>query len=336
MIFKELKLILQKTNFRRSLNIVKLLSSYLISKSIKIPIHWGSPMSISIEPTTACNLHCPECPSGLRSFSRPIGNLKFEEFQAFLNPLVTNLSSILFYFQGEPFINHELFKMIHFASIRGVYTMSSTNGHFLTVEKSNKTIDSGLDRLVISVDGTTQETYEKYRIGGELDKVIQGIKNLVEAKKNRKSIKPLIILQFLVVRQNEHQIEEMKLIAKELEVDHLELKSAQIYNYKNGSEFIPEQEIYSRYQKNFDGTYHIKNKLLNHCWRMWQGCVITWDGRVVPCCFDKDASINLGMLGKENFKNIWKGKAYKDFRTQIIKSRKNIEICKNCTEGTLV
>ncbi|MEO6190865.1 MAG: radical SAM/SPASM domain-containing protein [Saprospiraceae bacterium] len=336
MFYKEINIILRKNTIRRSYNILKLLSSYFLSKIISYPIHWGTPMSISIEPTTACNLQCPECPSGLRSFNRPTGNLKFQQFRQFIDPFLSKLSGLIFYFQGEPYINVDLFKMIHYASSKGVYTMSSTNAHFLNEENCQKTIDSGLDRLIISIDGTTQESYEKYRIGGTLDKVIQGTKNLVESKIKNKSATPLIILQFLVVRHNEHQIEDIKKLAQELRVDKLELKTAQIYNYEQGSDLIPESQIYTRYRKQADGSFQIKNKLLNECWRMWQGCVITWDGKVVPCCFDKDASYSLGSLKEKTIVDVWNSSEYKLLRSQIIKGRKNIDICRNCTEGALV
>ena len=96
------------------------------------------------------------------------------------------------------------------------------------------------------------------------------------------------------------------------------------------------KKIYSRYKKRKDGKYEIKSNLQNECWRMWQGCVITWDGRVVPCCFDKDASFVLGELSKNSFRSIWKGEKYDSFRDQLFISRSKIDICQNCTEGIKV
>jgi radical SAM protein with 4Fe4S-binding SPASM domain len=69
---------------------------------------------------------------------------------------------------------------------------------------------------------------------------------------------------------------------------------------------------------------------------MWHSCVITWDGKVVPCCFDKDAKFVLGDLTQQTFEEIWNGKKYQDFRKSLLYSRQEIEICKNCTEGTSV
>lgn len=133
-------------------------------------------MTISIEPTTACNLRCPECPSGLRSFTRDTGNLKEDFFRSVIEDLYKDLMYLIFYFQGEPYINPKFLDMVKYASSKGIYTITSTNGHFLNDENAKKTIESGLDRMIISVDGTTQETYENYRKEGKLETVLQGAK----------------------------------------------------------------------------------------------------------------------------------------------------------------
>ena len=96
------------------------------------------------------------------------------------------------------------------------------------------------------------------------------------------------------------------------------------------------QTWYSRYKKNGDGKFSIKNELLDHCWKMWHSCVITWDGKVVPCCFDKDAHFVLGDLNQNTFKEIWTGEKYNEFRASLLRSRSEIEMCRNCTEGTKV
>lgn len=320
----------------RCYNVVKLFTSYYLTKFLNRPIQWGLPMTLSFEPTTACNLRCPECPSGLRSFTRETGNLKKDFFTNTINQLSNNLLYLIFYFQGEPYINPDFLEMVQYANDKGLYTITSTNGHFLSEENCQKTIDSGLDRIIISVDGTTQETYESYRKGGKLATVIAGAKTLVETKKKLKSSTPHIIFQFLVVKPNEHQIPEIYKLAKELGVDEVKLKTAQIYDYKEGNELIPTINKYSRYRKTSNGTYEIKNKLLNHCWKLWHACVVTWDGLVVPCCFDKDATHKLGDLKQNGFKEIWKNQEYQQFRTLLLKGRDKIEICKNCTEGCKV
>lgn len=327
---------LSKLRLGRCWNAFKVVTSYYLTRWTGRPIQWGQPITIAIEPTTACNLRCPECPSGLRAFNRPTGKLHKDFFRETINQLHHNLMMLIFYFQGEPFLNPDFLEMVRYANNKGLYTITSTNGHFLNDELARKTVESGLDRLIISIDGTTQEVYESYRKGGKLDMVLQGTKNIVKWKKKLKARTPHIIFQFLVVRPNEHQIPEVFVLAKKLGVNEVRLKTAQIYDYKNGHPLIPAQERYARYQRQEDGSYKVKNKLLNHCWKLWHSCVITWDGKVVPCCFDKDAKYQLGSLQTNSFNMVWKGDAYNAFRRKLLGGRQKIDICTNCTEGCKV
>jgi radical SAM protein with 4Fe4S-binding SPASM domain len=321
---------------RKLFNAAQIFSSYYYARHTQKAVHWGLPIALSIEPTTSCNLRCPECPSGLRSFTRPTGMLPEELFYKVINELHPTLSYLTFYFQGEPYLHPKFTDLVKYAHQKGVYTATSTNAHFLTDDNAKKTILSGLDKLIVSLDGTTQDTYEQYRIGGKLDKVIEGTKRLLRWRKALKSQTPKVVFQFLVVKPNEHQIPEVYALAKSLGVDGVQLKTAQIYDYEQGSPLIPTIDKYSRYALQSDGTYKIKNALANSCWRMWQSCVITWDGKVVPCCFDKDAHHVLGDLQLQTFKDIWQGAAYQEFRQQLLVSRSQIEMCKNCTEGMQV
>jgi radical SAM protein with 4Fe4S-binding SPASM domain len=326
----------KKVSIGKVYNLGQVFTSYYLTKWTNKPIQWGQPFTISIEPTTACNLRCPECPSGLRSFSRPTGNLKEDFFRKTIDELYNKLFYLIFYFQGEPYINPKFLDMVNYAHKKGIYTITSTNGHFLNDDNAKKTIESGLDRMIISVDGTTQETYENYRKEGNLEVVLQGARNMVKWKREMNSKTPHLIFQFLVVKPNEHQIDEIYRLAEDIGIDEVKLKSAQVYDYKNGNELIPENEKYARYIKQNDGTYSVKHVLVNSCWKLWHACVITWDGLVVPCCFDKDATHRLGDLKNISFKEIWQGEVYQSFRKKLLKGREEIDICTNCTEGCKV
>ncbi|HEX6428247.1 MAG TPA: radical SAM/SPASM domain-containing protein [Niastella sp.] len=322
---------------RRAWNAGKVLSSYYISKITGKPVQWGYPISISFEPTTSCNLRCPECPSGLRAFTRPTGMLQNDFFRQTIDQLSKDLLYLVFYFQGEPYLNPGFLDMVKYASGKGIYTATSTNAHYLTEENARKTVESGLARLIISIDGTTQDVYQSYRVGGKLHKVLEGARNIVKWKKELKSNTPFVFFQFLVVKPNEHQIEDIKQLAKEIGVDEVRFKTAQVYDYTNDpNKLIPTIQKYSRYRKNQQGDMEFKNALHNHCWRLWHATVISWDGLVVPCCFDKDAQHTLGDLKGKSFKEVWHNDKYKRFREQVLLGRKNIDICANCSEGTRV
>jgi radical SAM protein with 4Fe4S-binding SPASM domain len=328
---------LHKLTVKRIWNAVKVWSSFQVSRVLNKPVQWGYPISISFEPTTSCNLRCPECPSGLRAFTRPTGMLEKDFFRTTIDDIHKELLYLIFYFQGEPFLNPDFLEMVKYAASKNIYTATSTNAHYLTDAVAKKTVESGLDRLIISIDGTTQDVYKQYRVGGNIDKVLEGAKNIMKWKKELNSKTPFVFFQFLVVKPNEHQIEDIKRLAKEIGVDEVRFKTAQVYDYENDpNKLIPTIDKYSRYRKNADGTYAAKNKLANRCWKLQHSNVITWDGLVVPCCFDKDAMHRLGNLKNQSFKEVWTNDNYKQFRGELMKSRKNIDICANCSEGVSV
>lgn len=325
--------IISKLSIHRIWNIIQLQLSYYFSLMLKNPVVWGKPFSVSIEPTTSCNLRCPECPSGLRKFSRNTGMLTFDLYKKIVDEIGRYLMYMILYFQGEPYLNPSFFEIVKDAKRRKIYTATSTNAHFITEENARKTIESGLNRIIVSLDGIGQETYASYRVGGRYQRVIDGITTLVNLKKELKSRTPYIVLQFIVFKTNEHQIEEVKRLSKELGVDELQLKSAQVYEYEKGNPLIPTIDKYSRYRQRDNGSWEIKNDFPNKCYRMSVSCVITWDGLIVPCCFDKDAIHQMGDLKKDSFDTVWKNKTYQEFRMKVLTNRKSVDICRNCTEG---
>ncbi|MBX7109966.1 MAG: SPASM domain-containing protein [Chitinophagales bacterium] len=328
--------LLSKLTFSKAWNLWKLLLSYYLSRWTGNLRQIGWPVSISIEPTTSCNLRCPECPSGLRSFSRDTGMLEPTFFRKTIDELSDHLWYLLFYFQGEPFLHPGFLEMVRYAAQKNIYTATSTNAHFLDDDTARKTVESGLHRLIISIDGTTQEVYESYRKGGTLEKVLEGTRNIVRWKKQLHSETPHLIFQFLVVAANEHQLNEVKELAKSTGVNELRFKTAQLNDFRQGHSLMPANPKFSRYQQQEDGSFNIKNKLYNHCWKLWHSSVVTWDGKVVPCCFDKDAHHQMGDLQSSSFATIWKSDAYQQFRRAVLRSRKEIDICTNCSEGTTV
>jgi radical SAM protein with 4Fe4S-binding SPASM domain len=338
----------------RGINAFKIIAGYLISRFTKRVFHWGNPIAASIEPNNTCNLRCPECPAGMNELTRPHGFMQPELFRSVIHQLLPQLYYLTLYFQGEPYMSNHFFDFIAMARSKRIFVASSTNGHFLDEQSVRKTLESGLNRLIISLDGADQASYEAYRRGGDFGKVISGIRLLVSEKKRLKKQTPEIILQCLALRSNEHQLHEIRMLAKELGVDRLEFKTAQFNDYQRGNPLMPLNQKYARYRKNpakphrrtvhdlppvihpSTGApvdhYSPKNRLPDSCFRMWSSCVITWDGKVVPCCFDKDETHGAGDLTKQSFQEIWRGKPFHDFRQKILENRKSIGICRNCSQ----
>lgn len=286
------------------------------------------PVSVGTELTNNCNLHCPFCSSGSGLMERERGFMDIKLFKKVMKELSPYLYNVNLYFQGEPML-HPLFFSFLECSL-GLQTVVSTNGHFLSEDSSEKIVRSGLNKLIISLDGTDQETYSKYRINGSVISVIDGLKNVTQAKKKHGS--PLKIeIQFLVNRFNEHQVAKVRTLARDLHTS-LSLKSMQIIDKADMDSWLPSDRRFRRYKIN-GGQYVIKNSLRYRCARLWFNPVITWNGKVVPCCFDKNAEHVMGDLNFDSFREIWEGPKYKLFRKSIMTGRYMIEMCRNCTSG---
>lgn len=318
--------------FQKTGNYFRLIISYFFSMVGIQPIRKRMPFFISVEITNYCNLHCPECPVGKNEIlTAKRKNLEINLYKTLIDQLKPTLAHIILYFQGEPFLNNKMAEFILIAHHAKIYTSTSTNGQLLHKDNVNKIVSSGLDKIIVSIDGTTQEVYETYRVGGNLNKAIQGIKELVVAKKELKSATPSIEIQFLVLKTNEHQMIEMKRLAKSLDVDKLTFKTAQLYDFEKGNDLMPIKNKYSRYKKSKDGTYRLKGNQPNRCWRMWSGAVVNVNGEVLPCCFDKKSENSFGNINENSFAECWHSKKASDFREKILQNRKQFDMCRNCT-----
>ena len=316
--------------FSKLANITLVYIGYWLSVVFKRVFIWGYPYAVSIETSAICNLRCPECPTGKNTMEREQGLLSYPDFTQLINKVEEYAVYLNLSLQGEPFLNPDLFKMIRYATDHNIYTSLSTNGHFLDSLTAVEIIQSGLKKIIISVDGTDQETYEIYRKGGSLKKVLDGIGYLSNAKTEKQTKYPEIIIQFIVFMQNEHQIKEIQQLGIQLGATKVELKSAQL----NGNDIglLTTIEKFGRYSKE-NKTLTIKSKLRNRCFRLWETLVITWDSTVVPCCFDKSVQYKIGNLKNNNLSSVWKSLAFNQFRKKILTERKKVIICCNCTEG---
>ena len=320
---------------KRAVNAVKIISSFHLSKIIRRPIVWGMPISYSIEPTNHCNLKCPECPSGLGILTRPLGLLKADDFKKLIDEISETGFYVQLFFQGEPYINKNLPEMISYAQSKKVYIAISTNGHFVNEKNVDLVLDNAPDKLIYSVDGLDEESYQRYRVGGTFEQADKGLRLLIRRKKERGLKKPFVEFQFIVMKHNEHQMEDVKNYCNDVGVDKLVYKTMQISSYENAVKFLPTDKKFRRYVLD-ENSFRIKNEIKNHCFALWRTSVITWDGRVVPCCFDKDAENEIGIVNGKSFHEVWKSDKYYKFRNKILTDRKLESMCTNCTEGLKV
>jgi radical SAM protein with 4Fe4S-binding SPASM domain len=286
-----------------------------------------SPSFLSFEPTNYCNLQCPACPSGSGNLTREKGFADFELFKKIIDENKKFLINILLHFQGEPLLHKQIGEMINYAQKNKIFTELSTNAN-LFPEVFDSLKNSMPDKLIISLDGLNQEIYSIYRKGGEVKKVFKSLELLSELPSKDK---PYIELQFLVFSHNESQIDELKILKSKYRINKISLKSAQIYESSQIS-MLPKNGKHSRYIVDGD-TFTPKSKLQNKCRRIIFGSVICWDGKLVPCCFDKDAEFVMGDANLQTVNEIRNAEKYKQFIKTVFSQRKSIEMCRNCTEG---
>ncbi len=213
-----------------------------------------------------------------------------------------------------------------------IYVSISTNGHFINDKNVDSILEYAPDKLIYSVDGLDEASYQNYRVGGTFAQVDSALKTLIKRKKELNKRKPFIEFQFIVMKQNEHQLESVRNYCKEIGVDKLVFKTMQITSYENAIKFLPLNKNYRRYVIE-DNSFRIKSEIKNHCFALWRTSVITWDGKLVPCCFDKDAAFSLGTLNGKSIKDIWLSENYNKFRMAVLSNRKQHKMCTNCTEG---
>jgi radical SAM protein with 4Fe4S-binding SPASM domain len=293
------------------------------------------PLTYSIEPTNFCNLKCPECPSGTGELTRPLGFLAADNFKKIIDEVSKTGFYVQLFFQGEPYLNKKLGEMIEYAQSKNIYVSVSTNGNLISTNNINNLMNYAPDKIIFSLDGLDEESYQNYRVGGTFKKADDALQLLVEAKRKLNLRKPFVELQFIVMKQNEHLINEVKAYSQKRFVDRLVFKTMQISSHESALKFLPTKSEYSRYiLKN--GNYEIKGTQKDHCFALWRTAVITWDNKMVPCCFDKDAQYVFGNLNEYSVREIWKSELYQSFRQGVLNNRKGNSMCNNCTEGLKV
>lgn len=322
----------RKSGFRKIGSILGSFLGYQISVLTGRSLVFSKPHTVSIEPSSFCTLSCPGCPSGNKSLTRKRGNIDKDLFFSLINQIYRHVSFLTLYFQGEPYLHPEFFELCRYASRKGMMVTVSTNAQNLSYHAAEQTVESGVSQVIVSLDGLTQEEYEQYRVGGNVQKVYDALRYLRQARTEKKSKTPFITAQVLLLRSNENSLAAIREKAFACGADRVEFKTAQFYNDDEASVRMPENPRLSRYTRNSDERYSVKKKMKNRCRRLWSNPVITWDGILLPCCFDKDGTFPQADLKTVSFQEAWNGPAFKAFRERILHSRKNVHICTNCTE----
>lgn len=316
-------------SLRRKLNRIEISLAHRFGWSSGI----GMPHHVMIEPTSHCNLQCPLCPTGNGTIERARGFMAIENYLKLIEEIQPYVSQVELYSYGESFLHPQIFQMISLAKQRGMRVQISTNGFvFRREEWIWQLVESNLDYLRVGMDGMTQESYTAFRRGGRLDIVQEGLRKLNDFKQIKQSILPEVEIQFIVIRQNENEIETVKTFARQVNAK-LRLKSVGLPDLAIQPEYedwLPTDLQYSRYDRNTSGHPQLvagKTKGFI-CYQPWKNLVINWDGTTAPCCYDANGKHSYGNVIQNGVKNSWTSKAASNFRTNHLEGK--ITMCSKC------
>lgn len=253
----------------------------------------GKPLVVKIEPTNLCNFQCPGCRTGTGEDTGPKGTVDFDNFKKMLDQVSSHAYKLILYMWGEPFINKNIFKMIEYGTSKNMAVQISTNMNVFRPEiDAPKLVASGLEHMIVALDGVSQEVYETYRVGGKVDKVITNVEAIVAEKRRQGKRYPFIELQYIVFPHNKHEVEKVRELAARLGVDRLtfiQSKTREEAMVKNGNPVTPDK-----------------------CNVLWMMACLNWNGSLSPCCDSVDDSF--GNVLEQDFATLWNSE-------KMIKSR---------------
>ena len=300
----------------------------------------SKPYRIIVDPTNACNLGCPLCPTGLGSSERKKGILKLQEFKEIVDQVKDYCIEIHLYNWGEPTLNKHLIEMLNYAKSKNIWSRISSN---LSINYKEEYLEdlvkSGLSLLHVDIDGLDQEVYSKYRKKGDLNIVINNLKKIKELKEKFSLLEPKLELAMLAMKQNEHQHKDFFKFAQKFNADEIKIDKIQ-HNPNMDEKWLPTNKdlIYKTYEGGSAKSNSAKENESKQCHWPWSGMVINWDGGINPCCIIDDPKSDFGNIKKNSIEKIWNSEEYissrSEFGDQKEITKKNIcNVCKNQTHS---
>lgn len=290
----------------------------------------GRPVNVTIEPTNTCNLLCPVCETGAGKLAREKKKMSLDEFKIIADKISPFTNTLMLYFMGEPFLNDDSYEMIRYAKNKGIsFITVCTNGSFID---SWKLVKSGIDEVNFQISGLTRDIHETYRIGSDLDSVMNNLKNTIKARNEFKS-KMRIVCGFILMKQNEHQAEGVKRYMKQIGVDKTVIVDPCVRTLEQGKRFLPSNENHWFYNPVSFKKGELKPRIMpkHGCSWIYYSVVIQVNGDVVPCCRDVNGDFVMGNILKQEFNDIWNGADFKTFRKSLWREKNKINICNLCS-----
>jgi len=278
-----------------------------IERALRRDRLWGMPYRFHVDTLNACNLRCPLCPTGLGTLQRPRGKMSMEQFQHVVDQIAPYAYYLNLYNWGEPLLHPEICDMIRYATDKGITVSISSNLNRMNAALAENLVQSGLSEIIVSVDGASQEAYEKYRRGGRLSVVLENLSRLAEAKQRSHRSAPFILVRMLIHKHNEHEIAALRETVTALGADSFTTHPLFIdpRNPEHRQEWLPEDESKSFYDYSAETMENTWD-----CADLWESCTINWDGGLAPCCWLQNPAHDMANILETPLRTIWNGDAY--------------------------
>jgi len=261
------------------------------------------PKKIAIETTSYCNTQCAFCPHP--DMKREQKTMDMNLYKKVIDECVElGVKHVVLSFFGEPLMDKNLIERIKYAKSKNLYVEFFTNGMLLNKQKIWNIINSGLDRIFISLDATNPIRYRELRANGDYNAVVHNIRELMYLRKNKK---PNISIGMLILKEEDKkEIKEFQEIWKD--VDEIHVRTAHGW-----------------------GT-NAKRKLNLPCYSLWTTFAVLSNGIVVPCCMDYEGNLSIGDANRQSLSEIWfTSKMLQTLRhCHLNNLQHNIPLCKNC------
>ena len=280
----------------------------------------GRPYKIIIDTCNVCNMGCPMCPNGMKELRRPRRMMTLETFGKVIDEIRPWAIEVSLHNWGEPLLNPDIYKMIAAARDADIGTTMSSTLSTASREDMDRIIRSGLEYLVVSMNGTNPETYNAYIPGGDFNKVTDNLRTLIRRRRELGSRTPFIEWQFLVLRPNEREMPEAARMAWEFGVDQLRFASAGLpmghfHNHALAAAWMPLNRKYWRFntQKLVNQPYLLDQ----HCFYLYRSITVNPDGKVSPCCAVYDEKFDFGDLLEDGLEGLWNNERFRSARASF-------------------
>lgn len=300
---------------------------YRSAHTLNMPLH------MQFELTNFCNLHCPQCPTGIGAVTRKKEVMEPELFENLMRQVGPYLLTASLWAWGEPCLHPRLGEMLKIANRYPFTKFISTNGQNLNDDRVIKAlIDHQPDYLIVAIDGLIDETNSQFRRGATLENALEGVRKLAELKRKKGLTKPILHMRFIVMKHNEHEVEHLLRFAKQHLFDFLTVRTLSIIDQSSPDEthrpLTPENSSFCAYQ--YNGGERIEKEDF-YCMEPFWFPTAFVDGTIVPCEQDYNAGAAMGKVSREtDFKSIWFGKEAIRMRKSIRDNIQTMSFCRNC------